>query len=168
VKGGQKGTVHENPRENPGGRGLRARRHLRRDDRAGVGRELQRLLQRLQCGQYEQHDPGRDAAEYRNRAEYRVDRTRGLQSVERARNVLGCASRARQLALGELTFETAGGGGAGACTFTLKVTNDGNPLGTYLLQFLSSDPTRCAVPGPARNNTGQFTPSPPYQFNWQS
>jgi hypothetical protein len=66
----------------------------------------------------------------------------------------------------QLTFETAGGGGAGVCTFTIKVTNDGSPLGTYFLQF-SSDQPRCMVPGSVHSSTGQFTGTT-YQLNWQA
>ena len=65
-----------------------------------------------------------------------------------------------------LTFETVGGGGSGACTFSISVKNDGNLLG-YLLHFSVTPGSACTVPADQRSTTGQFT-SPTYQLTWHS
>ena len=64
-----------------------------------------------------------------------------------------------------LTFQAQNGGGA--CTFTLAVSKDNNPLGAYLLHFSSDAPSRCTAPADVHSSTGQFT-SQTYILSWKS
>ncbi|HEY0396338.1 MAG TPA: hypothetical protein VGD01_17815 [Candidatus Elarobacter sp.] len=64
-----------------------------------------------------------------------------------------------------LTYQKVGGGSA--CSFTISVKNDGNPLGAYLLHFTTDAPARCSVPSDARSATGQFT-GQTYVLSWSA